>query len=69
MYEMYGICMFLLILRGVINDKAVKAAALPEFSDTLSLSQPGGADYAHPLVLSCLKKSLIPPLRRVDRHW
>ena len=34
--------------RGVINGKA---AALPKFSDTLTLSQPGGADYAHPLAL------------------
>ena len=34
--------------RGVINGKAGKAAALPKFSDMLTLSQPGGADYAHP---------------------
>ena len=27
--------------RGVINGKAGKAAALPKFSDTLTLSQPG----------------------------
>ena len=33
--------------RGVINGKAGKAAALPKFS----LSQPEGADYAHPLAL------------------
>ena len=39
------------IFRGVINGKADKAAALPKFSDTLTLSQPGGADYAHPLAL------------------
>ena len=34
---------------GVINGKAGKAgkaAALPKFSDTLTLSQPRGADYA-----------------------
>ena len=34
--------------RGVINrkaGKAGKAAALPKFSDTLTLSQPGWADY------------------------
>ena len=37
--------------RGVINGKAGKAAALPKFSDMLTLSQPGGADYAHPLTL------------------
>ena len=32
--------------------------ALPKFSDTLTLSQPrgGGANYAHPLTLPCLKK-------------
>ena len=36
--------------------KAGKAAALPKFSDTLTLSQPEGADYAHPLALPCLKK-------------
>ena len=28
--------------RGIINDKASKAAALPKFSDDLTLSQPGG---------------------------
>ena len=28
--------------RGVINDKAGKAAALPKFSDILTLSQPRG---------------------------
>ena len=41
-----------------------KAAALPKFSDTLTLSQPrgGGADYAHPLALPCLKNSVITPL-------
>ena len=39
-------------IRGVFNGKAGKAAALPKFSDTLTLSQPGGgADYAHPLAL------------------
>ena len=37
-------------LRGVINGKADKAAALPKFSDMLTLSQSGGADYAHPLM-------------------
>ena len=34
--------------RGVINDKAGKAAALPKLSDSLTLSQSGKADYAHP---------------------
>ena len=42
--------------RGVINGKAGKAAALHNFSDMLTLSQPRGADYAHPLVLPCQKK-------------
>ena len=37
---------------GVINDKAGKAVALPKFSDTITLSQPGGgADCAHSLAL------------------
>ena len=46
------------LCRGVINGKAGKAAALPKFSDTLViLSQLGrGADYAHILMLPCLKK-------------
>ena len=38
-------------IKGVINGKAGKAAALPKFSDTLTLSQPGEADYAHSLAL------------------
>jgi hypothetical protein len=42
--------------RGVVNGKAGKAAALPKFLDTLTLSQPEGADYTHPLALPCLKK-------------
>ena len=29
-------------VRGVINGNAGKAAALPKFPDTLTLSQPGG---------------------------
>ena len=37
--------------RGVINGKAGKAAALPKFSDTLTLSQSEGADYTQPLAL------------------
>ena len=44
--------------RGVINGKAGKAAALPQFSDTLSLSQPEGAEHAHPLALLA-KKDMI----------
>ena len=43
--------MGILDFRGVINGKAGKAATLPKFSDALTLSQPGGADYAHPLAL------------------
>ena len=45
-----------LCIRGVINGKAGKTAALPKFSDTLTLSRPEGADYAHRLALPCLKK-------------
>ena len=48
--------------RGVIDGKADKAAALPKFSDTVTLSQPRGADYAHPLALLALKNYLITPL-------
>ena len=48
-------CMCVNVLRGVINGKAGKAAALPKFSDTLTLSQPRWANYAHPLALLHLK--------------
>ena len=48
--------------RGVINGKAGKAAALPKFSDTLTLSQSEGADYAQPLALPHLKFFVIMPL-------
>ena len=34
----------MIIYRGVIKGKAGKAAALPKFSDTITLSQPGGVD-------------------------
>ena len=47
---------------GVIYSKAGKAAALPKSSDTLTLSQSGGADYAQPLDLPHLKKIVITPL-------
>ena len=40
----------------MINGKAGKAAALPKFSDTLTLSQSEGADYAQPLALPHPKK-------------
>ena len=33
------------------HSKADKAAALPKFSDMLTLSQPGGANYAYQLTL------------------
>ena len=33
-----------------------RLAALPKFSDTLTLSQPGGTDYADPLALLAEKK-------------
>ena len=49
--------------RGVINGKAGKAAALPKFSETLTLSQLGRADYAPPLALPYLKFIVITPLR------
>ena len=52
----------LILHRCVINSKAGKAAALPKFSDTLTPSQPRGADYAHPLALLGLKNSMITPL-------
>ena len=42
--------------------QAGKEAALPKFSDTLTLSQPRGADHAHPLALPYPKISLITPL-------
>ena len=48
--------------RGVINGKAGKAAALPKYLDTLTLSQPRGADYAQPLALPHLKTFVITPL-------
>ena len=48
--------------RSVINGKAGKAAALPKFSDTLTLSQSGGVDYAQPLALPHLKKIVMTPL-------
>ena len=37
-------------------------AALPKFSDMLTLSQLGGADYAQPLALTHLKIFVITPL-------
>ena len=55
-------------IRGVINGKAGKAAALSKFSDTLTLSQPRGVDYAHPLALLAYKNSLITPLSMRQKH-
>ena len=55
--------------RGVINGKAGQTAALPKSSDTLTLSQPRGADYAHPLALPCLKKSVITTLEGDDKRF
>ena len=55
--------------RGVINGKAGKAAALPNFSDTLTLSQSKGADYAHPLALLGQKKSVITPLSFTETKY
>ena len=48
--------------RDVINGKVGKAAALPKFSDTLTLSQSEGADYDQPLPLPHLKIFVITPL-------
>ena len=45
-----------------VDGKASKTAALTKFSVTLTLSQSGGAYYAHPLALSHLKNSVIMPL-------
>jgi len=54
--------------RGVINGKAGKAAALPKFSNTLTLSQWGeGADYAQPLALPHLIFFGITPLTLTRR--
>ena len=57
------------LFRGVINGKAGEAAALPNFSDTLTLSQPRGADYAQPLALPHLKFSDIMPLLFTEIIW
>ena len=51
--------------RDVINDKEVKATALPKFSDMLTLSLPRGVDYAHPLVLPHLKFTMITPMNDI----
>ena len=50
--------------RGVINGKADKdkAATLPKFSDTLTLSHPGGVRLCPPIGFACLKNSMITPL-------
>ena len=57
-------CPFLggLAVRGVINGKAGEAAALPKFSDMLTLSQLRGADYAQLLALPRLNFFIITPL-------
>ena len=52
----------IILLRGVINGKAGKTAALPKFSDTLTLSQSEEADYAHPP----LKFFVIPSLLLIE---
>ena len=54
--------MGIMYIRGVIKGKTGKATALPKFSDTLTLSQPEGPDYAQPLALPHLKISVIMPL-------
>ena len=50
----------------VISGKVGKAAALPKCSDTLTLSQLLGADYAQPLALPDLKNFLITTLIKVN---
>ena len=42
--------------KGVINGKAGKAAALPKFSDTLTLSQPGEGRLCPPIGFALTKK-------------
>ena len=44
------------------NGKLGKAAALPKFSDTLTLSQSSGADYAQPMALPHLNFLVITSL-------
>ena len=51
--------------RGVINGKAGKKAALPKFSNALTLSQPGRADSAQPLALPYLEFFVSTPLEMV----
>ena len=48
--------------RGVIKSKAGKAAALPKFSDTLTLSQSGRLCPPIDFTLPYLKISVIMPL-------
>ena len=43
------------MVRQARPGKSDKAAALPTFLDTLTLSQPGGANYAHPIALPAEK--------------
>ena len=50
--------------RGVINGEAGKAAALPQFSDALTLSESERADYAQPLALPHQFFFLITPLHK-----
>ena len=46
--------------RGVINGKVGKAAALP--SNTLTLSQSGGEDYAQPLASPIFFRDYAPDI-------
>ena len=43
--------------RAVINGKTGKTAVIPKCSDTLTLSQPTGADYSHHIGFVSTKKS------------
>jgi hypothetical protein len=53
-FKYKGVIMY---VSGVINGKADKAAALPKFSDMLTLFQSGGTHYALPVALPVLQFS------------
>jgi hypothetical protein len=67
----FVLCDVLLSFRGGINGKEDKAAALPKFSDMLTLCQSGGAGYTQPLALSHLKFFVITllPLTHMFEFW
>ena len=57
-FKYKGVIMY---VSGVINGKADKAAALPKFSDMLTLFQSGGTHYALPVALPVLQFSWLRP--------